>query len=58
MYGCQKFHQYAYGRSIQVETDPNLFNLFSVNPLFKVPARIQEMLLTIQRYDLDVRFKQ
>ena len=57
VYGCQKFHQYVYGRRIQVETDHKPLQSIFRKPLYEIPARLQKMVLTLQCYDLDVTYK-
>ncbi|XP_056016955.1 uncharacterized protein K02A2.6-like [Ostrea edulis] len=57
VYGCQKFHQYVYGRRIQVETDHKPLQSIFRKPLHEIPARLQKMVLTLQCYDLDVTYK-
>lgn len=54
VFGCIKFHQYIYGHKITVETDHKpLVNIF-LKPLYKIPQRLQRMMLKIQPYDLNV----
>ncbi|XP_063366408.1 uncharacterized protein K02A2.6-like [Cydia amplana] len=56
LFGCKKFHQYIYGKTIQVETDHQpLVTLFK-KPLSDVPARLQRMMITLQAYDLRVSY--
>lgn len=57
MYGCQKFHQYVYGRRIQVKTNHKPLQSIFRKPLYKIPARLQKIVLILQCYDLDVTFK-
>ncbi|XP_052752398.1 uncharacterized protein K02A2.6-like [Galleria mellonella] len=58
LFGCQKFHQYVYGRKINVETDHKpLITLFK-KPLSQVPNRLQRMMLSLQVYDLNVTYVQ
>ena len=55
MYGCQKFHQYIYGR--EVETDHRPLESIFKKPLHQAPFRLQKMLLQLQSYDLKVRYQ-
>lgn len=56
-FGVDKFHQYIYGRKVTVETDHKpLVPIFKKN-LCDCPARLQRMLLKLQKYDLQVIFK-
>ena len=41
VYGCQKFHQYVYGRRIQVETDHKPLQSIFRKPLYEIPARLR-----------------
>jgi hypothetical protein len=56
-YGCQKFHQYVYGRRIQVGTDHKPLQSIFRKPLYDIPARLQKMFLTLQCYDSEVTYK-
>ena len=57
MYGAQKFHQYIFGKSVEVPSDHKpLEHIFS-KPLHQAPLRIQKMLMSLQRYDLKVGYK-
>ena len=55
VYGCQKFHQYIYGR--EVETDHRPLESIFKKPLHQAPFRLQKMLLQLQSYDLKVRYQ-
>ena len=54
VFGCTKFHQYIYGRSIRVETDHKPLVSIMKKSLLDAPARLQRMILRLQRYELDV----
>ncbi len=56
LHGCKRFHQYVYGRTIDVETDHKPLVSIMTKPLFAAPARLQRMLLQLQRYNLNVRY--
>ena len=56
VFGCETFHQFVYGRTVEVETDHR--PLQSINkPLHQAPARLQRFLLQLQKYDLQVTYK-
>ena len=57
VYGCQKFHQYIYGREVEVETDHRPLESIFKKPLHQAPFRLQKMLLQLQSYDLKVRYQ-
>ena len=52
MYGCNKFHQYTYVRTVEVETDHKPLESIMTKKLYHSPLRLQKMLLILQRYDL------
>ncbi|XP_062576025.1 uncharacterized protein K02A2.6-like [Saccostrea cucullata] len=52
LFGCKKFHQYLYGREVQVHTDHKPLVAIHAKPLAQAPARLQRMLLQLQAYDL------
>ena len=58
VYGCEKFHQYISGRKTKVETDHKPLQAISRKPLYQTPPRLQPLLLTLQKYDLHVEYKQ
>lgn len=56
-FGVDKFHQYIYAKKVTVETDHKpLIPIFKKN-LTECPARLQRMLLKLQKYDLQVTYK-
>ena len=56
VFACERFHQFIYGGTTLVETDHRpLVNLFK-KPLTDCPARIQRLLLRLQKYDLKVQY--
>ncbi|KAI3373038.1 hypothetical protein L3Q82_006334 [Scortum barcoo] len=57
VYGCEKFHQYVYGREIQVESDHKPLESIFKKPRHQAPMRLQRMLLRLQRYTLNVTYK-
>ena len=56
-FGCTKFHQYVFGRRVRVESDHKPLQSIFRKPLYQAPSRLQSILLTLQRYDLDVQYK-
>lgn len=56
-FGCHKMHQYTYGRKVHVETDHRPLESLFKKPLYKVPARLQRMMLAVQGYNLHVNYK-
>ena len=57
-FGAHKFSQYILRREkIGVETDNKLLESIFTKSLLKAPSRLQRMLLRLQRFNLDVRYK-
>ena len=54
VFGCEKFHDFVYGRQVEVETDHKPRQAIFRKPLNETPLRLQRMLLRLQRYDLNV----
>ena len=57
VFSTERFHQYTYGRSVIVESDHNPLETILAKPLVSAPKRLQRMILRLQRFDLDVRYK-
>ncbi len=57
VFSCRKFHQYIYGKEILVETDHQPLVTIMNKPLLNAPARLQSMMLTLQRYNLKLVYK-
>ena len=57
VYGAKKFHQLTYGRPIVVESDHKPLQHILNRPLHQAPLRLQKMMLTLQRYDLHVKYR-
>lgn len=56
VFATKKFHQYVYGRSVNVQSDHKPLEAIFRKPLSKAPARLQRMLLQLQKYDLNVQY--
>lgn len=56
LFGCERFHQYVYGRPVKVETDHKPIEAIWKKQLHAAPARIQRMLLQLQKYDLQIEY--
>lgn len=57
VYGCEKFKQYVYGKTVHVETDHKPLETVFKKSLQKAPPRLQRMLMSPQPYDLWVSYK-
>lgn len=52
VYACEKFHQYVYGKTVDVETDHKPLETIFKKSLQKAPPRLHRMLMRLQLYDL------
>ncbi|KAK3728945.1 hypothetical protein QZH41_016810 [Actinostola sp. cb2023] len=57
VFGCERFHQYIYAKEVTVETDHRPLVSIITKSLDKAPARLQRMLLRLQRYNIDLQYK-
>ena len=57
VYGAQKFHQFIYGRPTVVESDHKPLQYILNRPLHQAPLRLQKIMLILQRYDLNVKYR-
>ncbi|KAK3749625.1 hypothetical protein QZH41_012963, partial [Actinostola sp. cb2023] len=57
VFGCERFHQYIYAKEVRVETDHRPLVSIITKSLDKAPARLQRMLLRLQRYNIDLQYK-
>ena len=57
VYGCNKFHEYVYGRRVQIETDHKPLQSIFLKPLHQTPPRLQRLLIALEKYDLKVDYK-
>lgn len=53
VFALKKFHQYVYGLPVKVQSDHRPQAIVA-NPIGEAPARLQRMLLQIQKYDINV----
>ena len=56
-FGYQRFHTYVYGRRFTVESDHKTLEMITRKNLMAAPLRLQRMLLEIQGYDMDIKYK-
>ena len=53
---CDKFHQYIYGKVVNVQSDHKPLETIMAKPLAKATPRLQHMMLRLQHYTFNVRF--
>ena len=57
VFGVERFHQYIYAKELALETDHRPLVSIISKPLDKAPARLQRMLLKLQRYHINLQYK-
>ena len=57
VFACTKFHDYIFGKTVTVETDHKPLETIFKKSISKAPARLQNMLLKLQKYDLIIVYK-
>ena len=58
VFACERFDTYIYGRDVvAVETDHKPLEVIVRKALTSAPQRLQRMLLRLQRYNLEIRYK-
>ena len=55
-FATKRFHQYVYGNTVTVQSDHKPLEVIFKKHLSKAPARLQRMLLQLQRYDLRITY--
>ena len=55
VFGFERFHQYVYGRHMEVHTDHKPLESIYTKHIFTVPPRLARMLLRIQQYDVSIK---
>ena len=57
VYGPEHNHQYVFGRKVILWTDHKPLVSISTKPLSSAPKRLQRLLLRMQHYDVEIRYK-
>ena len=57
MFACKKFNDYIYGKEVIIESGHKLLETIFKKQLEKAPARLQNMLLKLQKYNIKVVYK-
>ena len=58
VFACDRFEAYIYGRDhVTNESDHKPLEMIVLKPLSNAPKRLQRMLLQLQKYTLDVKYK-
>ena len=56
VFGLERFHQYVYGRHVEVHTDHKPRESIYIKHLFAAPPRLARMLLRIQQYHVSIKY--
>ena len=58
VFACDRFDAFVYGRDlVNVETDHKPLEAIFIKPVAATPKRLQRMLLRLQKYNLQVKYK-
>lgn len=57
LFAMKKFHMFVYGRPISIFSDHKPLESICKKPLNDTPARLQRMLLSLQKYDFQIQYK-
>lgn len=57
LFGCEKFHQFIYGRHCVIESDHKPLETIMGKPLHAVPMRLQRIRIRLQAYDIKVMYR-
>ncbi|PIK38375.1 hypothetical protein BSL78_24788 [Apostichopus japonicus] len=57
VHGCERFHQYVYGKQVEIESDHKPLESIVRKPLALVPPRLQRFLLRLQKYDVVIKYR-
>ena len=57
VFGCERFHTYVFGSHFTVETDHKPLENIAQKSLANTPPRLQRLMLRLQRYDIEIRYK-
>ena len=57
VFACKKFNDYIYGKEVIIESDHKPLETIFKKQLEKAPARLQNMLLKLQKYNIKVVYK-
>ena len=57
VFSCENFHSYIFGKQVTVYNDHKPLEQFFAKPLLAAPMRIQKMMLRLQWYDIEVKYR-
>ena len=57
VFGVERNHHYVYGRKVVLWSDHKPLEIISKKPLATAPKRLQRLLLRLQQYAVEIRYK-
>ena len=57
VFGCERLHTYVYGTRFTIESNHTTLEMIILDNRAAVPQRLQRMLLRIQQYDVQIRYR-
>lgn len=57
VHGCERFHQYIFGKTVYVESDHKPLEQIFKKSLDETPLRLQRLRLRLQQYDIVIKYK-
>jgi hypothetical protein len=57
VFGAERFHTYIFGKHFTIESDHKPLEIISKKPINAASARLQRMLLRLQRYDYNIVYR-
>lgn len=57
-FSLEKFHQYTFGRCVQIQSDHKPLESILKKPLARAPQRLQGMIMRLQNYIINVTYHQ
>ena len=57
VFGAERFHTYVFGKHFNIESDHQPLEIISKKPITAASARLQRMLLRLQRYDYTITYR-
>ncbi len=57
VFGAERFHTYVFGKHFTIQSDHKPLEIISRKHLTAAPARLQRMLLRLQRYDYTIEYR-
>lgn len=57
VFAAERFHSYVFGKPFVIESNHKPLEMICRKSLPAAPARLQRMLLRLQRYDYDIKYR-